>query len=192
MHAHTPQQLTPLPCAQPGSIVLICFANSASSLVHYQRWQNDLNDHIELAPIDVSGYGATAGGSGTEDLCEQLFERLQAYLRRPHALFGHNDGAHLAFEIAKRMQHVSPRLTRHLFVSMCDSPATSPCQTAHNLQVPVTALYPPGSLKRILGWRDYICRELELIELPSTQLDDPKLQQRLMQIINTHLGLLSL
>ncbi len=192
MYAQPQQQLTSRHPVQPGSMVLICFASDASGLMHYHRWQHALNDHIELVPIDVSDYRPAMGDSGAQHRCEQLFERLQVYLRRPHALFGQNNGARVAFEIAKRMQLTRPGLTRHLFVSMSDNPAAAPCHTGHGLQVPVTALYPPGRLNTILGWQGSTCRELELIELPDTDLGSPILQQRLTQIINTHLGLLSL
>lgn len=42
----------------------------------------------------------------------------------------------------------------------------------------------------MLGWHSLARRALELIELPASPVDSSLLNQRLVRIFNTHLGLL--
>ncbi|CAK9891930.1 MULTISPECIES: thioesterase domain-containing protein [Pseudomonas] len=196
MHAPTLQRRTVPGSAQPPQIRLICLACSQDHLSQYRAWSVALNDHIELVTVNVLAYGELTTSQPPYNNCAlvaSLVERLQVYLRKPHALFGQGAGAQLALALANHTEQLHPGQTRHLFVSTCDSPqATTGDESVAALKVPVTALYPSGYLPRMLGWHDFSSREIELIELPEEPGDDPMRNQRLIQIINTHLGLLSL
>ncbi|WP_416421808.1 alpha/beta fold hydrolase [Pseudomonas sp. App30] len=65
----------------------------------------------------------------------------------------------------------------------------------HSLQVPLTALYgsedPLEPMANMLPWQGFTAREFELIELPGDHFFVHSQRQRLLHIINTHLGLLS-
>jgi len=195
VHAPTLQRRTVSGSAQPPQIRLICLACSQDHLSQYRAWSVALNDHIELVTVNVLAYGDPIRSlplHGNPTLIDSLIERLQVYLRKPHALFGQGAGAQLALALARHTEQLHPGQTRHLFVATSDSPQADPAEAAAGLSVPVTALYPSGSLPRMLGWHDHSGREIELIELPDAAGDAPQLNQRLIQIINTHLGLLSL
>ncbi|QBF24550.1 hypothetical protein EXN22_02205 [Pseudomonas tructae] len=181
--------------AQPPRIRLICLACSQDHLSQYRAWSAELNDQIELVTVNVLAYGSLNVAQPLQDHCTlvaSLVERLQVYLGKPHALFGQGPGAQLALTLARHTEHLHPGQTRHLFVSNCDSPLTPPDDAPGRLNVPVTALYRSGQLPRMLGWHAFSAREIELIELPDEPVDGPQRNQRLIQIINTHLGLLSL
>ncbi|AJO75868.1 MULTISPECIES: thioesterase II family protein [Pseudomonas] len=74
-----------------------------------------------------------------------------------------------------------------LFESWCD-------QSSGNLDIPLTALYgsedalAPAS--NMANWREFTRREFELIEVAGNHFFIKSQRQRLLQIVNTHLGLL--
>lgn len=64
-----------------------------------------------------------------------------------------------------------------------------------SLEVPLTALYGSEDLltpvSRMVNWREFTRREFELIEVAGNHFFIKSQRQRLLQVINTHLGLLS-
>lgn len=187
MHEHTPQARAP---AQPPGIRLICLASKRQQLIQYRTWSRALSDPIELVAVDISATAHADGPYAPQSLpmlARTLASRLQPFLAHPHALFAQDEATHLALALAYLAQRSNPGQTRRLFVSSCDSPeATEGVQTEH-LQVPVTAFYPPDMLAAMLGWQRLAHRELELVELPAQSWPG---DQRLINILNAHLGLL--
>lgn len=182
------------PDQSPG-IRLICLACSQQDLQQYRAWSRVLSDNVELLIIEVQPAARSAQGevllTPSTDV-HALAKRLHVSLSRPHAVFGQHQGAQLAFELTILAEATYPDQTRHLFVSSCDSPHTPTLgPQLIGIKVPTTVLYPPGALKNLLGWHGFIRRELELIELPDAQADPHLLDQRLVRIFNSHLGLLS-
>lgn len=189
MHVQTRQEITP---DQPSRIRLICLASTRQQLAQYRTWARTLSDPIELVAVDVPSIAdleQSAALPVAGRLTQALREQLQPYLGQPHALFAQGLGAHIALALIQQVQVACPGQTRHLFVSSCDSPQFS--TTNLPLHVPMTVLYPPGSLAAMLGWHSLVRRELELIELPMPSVDASLLNQRLVRIFNSHLGLLS-
>jgi len=187
VHVQTRQDTMP---DQPPRIRLICLANTRQQLAQYRTWATTLSDPIELVAVDVpsiADFEQSLPISGR--LTQALVEQLQPYLMQPHAVFAQGQGAHIALALIQQVQGACPGLTRHLFVSSCDSPQFS--TTYLPLHIPMTVLYPPGSLAAMLGWHSLVRRELELIELPVQAVDTSLLNQRLVRIFNAHLGLLS-
>ncbi|MDD0977359.1 thioesterase [Pseudomonas fontis] len=166
-----------------GKIRLICFASTPGDQVQFRRWATQLDDHIELLAVDTP---VSALMTQAEAL-QALIERLSIYLNVPHALFAQGASGPVAYQVARAAERRFPGQTQHLFVSNCNAPAPSDAP----LNVALTALYPAGALPEFRCWRDFSHRELELIEVPEPLPGDPH-GQRLVQIINTHLGLLSL
>nr|WP_178117946.1 alpha/beta fold hydrolase [Pseudomonas sp. R5(2019)] len=68
-------------------------------------------------------------------------------------------------------------------------------QIGESLNIPVTALYgsddPLDSVASMMNWREFTRREFELIEVRGDHFFVTTQRKRLLQIINTHLGLLS-
>lgn len=62
------------------------------------------------------------------------------------------------------------------------------------LDVPLTAFYgsedPLATANLMLNWREFTGREFELIEVAGNHFFIKSQRQRLLQVINTHLGLL--
>jgi len=194
VHAQNYQEATDGDSGQLARIRLICLACSQENLERYRSWTTGLNDHIELVAVDVQREAECVPGTLLQpptELAHALASRLQVFLDKPHALFGHDLGAHMAFQVAQVAEGLYPDQTRRLFVSSCDSPdAPPPGLFEAGLKTPVTALYPPGALTRMLGWHAFARRELELIELPEHAEDASHQDLRLIRIFNTHLGLL--
>lgn len=183
MHEHTPQAATAVPLP---SIRLICLASDRQQLVQYRTWSHALSDPIELVAVDISAAGLDAPQS-FPSLARTLAGRLQPFLAQPHAVFAQDAAVHLALALTYLTQRSAPGQTRRLFVSSCDSPAATEGGQTERLQVPVTAFYPPGTLAAMLGWQRLARRELELVELAAHSRPG---EQRLVSILNTHLGLL--
>lgn len=63
-----------------------------------------------------------------------------------------------------------------------------------SLNIPLTALYgsddTTDTAASMMGWRDFTCREFELIEVSGAHDFVTSQRTRMLQIINTHLGLL--
>lgn len=179
---------------QPPRTRLICLACSQEHLEQYRAWSHALSDHIELVAVDVRRHAECSPCNplqGPSALARTVAKYLHPYLEGPHALFGQRLGAHMAFELAQLAEREYPEQTRHLFVSSCDSPRVAkPAASENAIRIPVTVLYPPGTLPEMLGWHAFVRRELELIELPEHSVDKSYQDQRLVRIFNTHLGLL--
>ena len=187
MHEHTPQARPP---AQLPSIRLVCLASNRQQLIQYRSWSRALRDPIELVAVDISATEHADGLDAPQPhtlLARTLASRLQPFLAHPHAVFAQDEAAHLALALTYLAQRSNPGQTRRLFVSSCDSPEAAEGGLTEHLQVPVTAFYPPDTLAAMLGWQRLARRELELVELPAhSQPGD----QRLLSILNAHLGLL--
>ena len=178
------------PDPAPG-IRLICLACNPQDLQQYRTWSRVLSDNIELLIIETRPAAPSQGAAPSTDV-HALAKRLHVCLSTPHALFGQEQGAQLAFELTILAEAAYPGQTRHLFVSSCDSPRIPIHATQSiGIKVPTTVLYPPGALANLLGWHGFLRRELELIELPDARTDPHLLDQRLVRIFNSHLGLLS-
>ncbi len=67
--------------------------------------------------------------------------------------------------------------------------------SSRSLHIPMTAFYgsddPLAPLESMINWREFTHREFELIEMSGNHFFITTQRHRLLQIINTHLGLLS-
>jgi len=250
VHVHDNKWLMVINSGQPVKTRLICFPYAGGDPEQFRSWSAGLSDHIELITLRLPGHGSRLNETAYDQwtpLLEDMFAVLSPYLSEPHAFFGHNFGARLAYEIAKLTQARQPGQTRHLFVSGCRSPdSQQPRPYLHTLSgpdfrqallnlglatvemlqseilmrafepvmrndlklaelwsdhldigldVPLTALYgsddPLDTAASMMNWRDFTRREFELIEVAGDHFFVKTQRMRLLQIINTHLGLLS-
>jgi len=90
-------------------------------------------------------------------------------------------------EAGKRLYEVLLRSDLKLSESWYD-------ESNDTLDVPLTALYgsedPLAPVNAMVNWREFTRREFELIEVAGNHFFIKSQRQRLLQIINTHLGLL--
>ncbi|MFW0758681.1 thioesterase II family protein [Pseudomonas sp. H11T01] len=206
MYTQNSKWLTVLNADQPTDIRLICFAQEGAGPDPFCSWAGGLNDHIELLIYTLPGHGKRQDETPYSEwspLLADSFTALKSYLSEPHALFGHGLGAILAYELARLSEAQHPGQTRHLFISGCRSPDSQPVSSLlhsllssnRSLSVPLTAIYgsedPLAPAESMVNWREFTRREFELIEVTGNHLFITPARQRLLQIVNTHLGLLS-
>lgn len=102
-------------------VLLFCLPYAGGSAMRvYGRWQRELPDGVEVVPVELAGRGArivetplTGVDAITADVLPTVLDRID----RPYALFGHSLGALVAFELARRLEHLHGRPATHLFVS---------------------------------------------------------------------------
>lgn len=110
--------------------LLFCLPYAGGSAMRvYGRWHRDLPDNIEVVPVEFPGRGAriaeaplTTVDAIALDVLGPLLDRID----RPYALFGHSLGATVAFELARRLEHLHGRPATHLFVSGHRAPQLPP------------------------------------------------------------------
>lgn len=104
---------------------LFCLPYAGGSSVTFMDWHHWLPADIELVCIDPPGRGARIGDRPifeVPQLVDQLVDEIQSWLDRPFGLFGHSNGALVAFELARRLQTLgcSPEI---VFASAKAAPA---------------------------------------------------------------------
>ncbi|MGG4267116.1 thioesterase II family protein [Peribacillus simplex] len=108
---------------------LICFAYAGGSSVIYQSWVSDID--FEVVPFDIPGRGTRMNEplyTDINDLIENLLtELVESVIHKNDELFlfGYSMGALIAFEVAKRLEQISPKQVKHVFVAAKGSPCTT-------------------------------------------------------------------
>ena len=104
---------------------LICFPFAGGSASFFHSWQALLADQIELIAIELPGRASRISEAfinNGEELLDQLEKLDELYKDKPFAFFGHSMGAHIAFELARRLEKNKLTLPVHLFVSGRQAP----------------------------------------------------------------------
>ena len=86
---------------------LFCLPYAGGSSATYLSWPQRLPQQLELVCIDPPGRGARIGEAPVSELPQlvrQLAGELRGWLDRPFGLFGHSNGALVAFELARNLQ----------------------------------------------------------------------------------------
>lgn len=89
----------------PMRLFCLPYAGGAASL--FRDWPGRLRTPVEVVAVEPPGRGARFGEPALGDahrLADALAEALLPWLDRPFALFGHSNGALMAFEIAHRLR----------------------------------------------------------------------------------------
>jgi medium-chain acyl-[acyl-carrier-protein] hydrolase len=88
---------------------LFCLPYAGGSSTTYLNWAHELDLRVELVCVDLPGRGRRFDEvpiDRLDRLVEQLCGELLPWLDRPFCLFGHSNGALVAFELARRLQQV--------------------------------------------------------------------------------------
>jgi surfactin synthase thioesterase subunit len=105
---------------------LFCLPYAGGSAARiYRAWMRDLPDWLDVCPLELPGRGlrATEGlHSSIEPLLNDLLRVVLPASTMPYALFGHSLGGLLAFELARRLEHVHGHPPAHLMVSGYEAP----------------------------------------------------------------------
>jgi len=96
------------PLPRPLAVLrLFCLPYAGGSSATYLPWAQLLDARIELVMIDPPGRSRRlleTPFSRVDDLVDALAPEMLALLDRPYALFGHSNGALVAFELARRLR----------------------------------------------------------------------------------------
>ena len=168
----------PFPAApsspSPSRMRLFCLPYAGGSAAMFRRWPAHLHPDIELVCIDPPGRGrrfAEAPLSDAAALAGQLAEELAPWLDRPFALFGHSNGALVAFELARRL-HDRQRTPLAFIASAKNAPSLLAESSLHTL--PATAL-----LEAIRG----------LGGAPAGFFDSPELVELMLPVLRADIAL---
>ncbi|SCL14695.1 Surfactin synthase thioesterase subunit [Micromonospora nigra] len=148
--------------------LLFCLPYAGGSAMRiYGRWQRQLPEHVEVVPVEIPGRGsriAEAPLTSVDAIALEVVGTLLDRIDRPYALFGHSLGALVAFELARRLEHLHGRPATHLMVSGHRAPQLPP---------PVAGQYDytlPDSefkerLRELAGTPEEVLANEELLEL---------------------------
>ncbi|WP_405775347.1 thioesterase II family protein [Streptomyces sp. NBC_00859] len=104
-----------------------CFPHAGGNPRSFQSWQPALAGAAEVAGLCPPGRGRRyrePAVTEVTELADRVAQEIAATADRPFILFGHSLGAVLAFEVARRIGHLSD--FRHLVASGCSAPALLP------------------------------------------------------------------
>lgn len=107
----------------PMRLFCLPYAGGAASL--FQQWPSRLRAQVEVVAVEPPGRGARFGEPAFVDahrLADALADALMPWLDRPFAIFGHSNGALMAFEIAHRLRDRG-HLPALFFASAKNAPA---------------------------------------------------------------------
>ncbi|MBR1001966.1 MULTISPECIES: thioesterase II family protein [Bradyrhizobium] len=144
---------------------LICLPYAGGGASIYAAWQARLPDFIKVRAVQLPGRESRISEPACRDLDllqNFIFESVQSCLDQPYVLFGHSNGALLAFELASRVRGRQFNPPLGLIVSASRSPqAKRPLRKVNNL--------PHGEfiaeLKRIGGTPAEVLANPELMAL---------------------------
>lgn len=104
---------------------LFCLPYAGGSARVFDGWRRHLPDHVELCPLELPGRGLRSYEKPVGALGALMTDLLDAVLPcagEPLAIFGHEYGAFLGFELAHRLEHYYRVRARHLFVAAMRAP----------------------------------------------------------------------
>lgn len=118
-----------LPCPRPTARRrLFCFPPAGGAASIFSSWAAALPADVELVAIELPGRGARAAAvplCRVSDMVEAILGALAEYADKPFAMFGHDLGALLLFEVTRSLQRSCRPLPQHLFVSAAMAPKDS-------------------------------------------------------------------
>ncbi|MER7195755.1 thioesterase II family protein [Streptomyces flaveolus] len=150
---------------------LVCFPHAGGSASYYFPVSRALSPQIDVLAIQYPGRQDRRTEPCVPDLrqlAELIVQRLDPWLDRPLALFGHSMGATLAFEVAVRMQRRGTT-PLSLFASGRRAPSRHRTETVHLLDDEGLI----ANIKRLSGTATQFLEDEELLRmvLPSIRSD---------------------
>ncbi|MCX7748495.1 MAG: thioesterase domain-containing protein [Clostridia bacterium] len=102
-------------------IKLFCFPYAGGSAAIYSRWRSQLDNRIELVPVELAGRGKRIKENFYEnipDAIEDIYGKIVPLAKEyEFAFFGHSMGSVIVYELCKRMIDHGLRQPIHVFVS---------------------------------------------------------------------------
>jgi surfactin synthase thioesterase subunit len=102
-------------------------AGGGASIFH--GWQNQLQDDVEVCPIQLPGKENRLKEQPFNDLetcVDTLYEVLSPELDRPYLFYGHSIGGLIAYRLTLKLNQTHDRKPHHLFVGAYPSPNIQP------------------------------------------------------------------
>ncbi|MBB4637945.1 thioesterase II family protein [Longimicrobium terrae] len=144
---------------------LFCLAHAGGGASAFRGWADALPAEVEVCPVQLPGRENRIGEPAItrmEPLIDALLPAVAPYLDLPFALFGHSNGALIAFELARRLRAEGRPGPVHLFASGRRAPDRSSGRepTSHLPDAEFLA-----DLHRLGGLPDALLQHQELISL---------------------------
>jgi surfactin synthase thioesterase subunit len=114
------------PAREAKTLRLFCLPYAAGSARVFRDWHRDLPGFVELCPLELPGHGRRSREEPIGELgpvIDDLLGQVLGKTDRPFAIFGHDYGALLGFELAHRLEHGHGIEPAHLFVAAMRAPA---------------------------------------------------------------------
>jgi len=163
-------QWVTIPQPNPKAAVrLVCVPYVGTGAEVFRRWPNSLHTAIEICAIQLPGRGARireAPFTSMPELIEALAVALGPFLDRPFAIFGHDLGALIGFELTRRLRKNSEPQPKHLFVGGRRAP-----------QTPIN-----GPPRYNLPEPEFIAALREMNGIPEEVLEHPELLQLMLPL----------
>jgi medium-chain acyl-[acyl-carrier-protein] hydrolase len=155
-----------LPRPNPGArLRLFCFPYAGGGASVFTAWPEGLPDEVEVCAVQPPGREGRLSEAPFTDvhaLVEALHPALRPHLDRPFALFGHSNGAVMAFELARALRRAGGPMPVRLIASGRPAPQL-PLE-----EPPVHALPDEAftrEIRRFSGTPDAVLENAELMEL---------------------------
>ncbi len=116
------------PTVEPNSSALMrlfCFPYAGGSITVFRNWAKYLPSSIEICPIQLPGRGARFLEPSFQQitpLLSVICKKIEPFLDKPFAFFGHSLGGLIAYELAHRVRSKYSKQPIHLMVSACPAP----------------------------------------------------------------------
>ena len=114
------------PRPRPASALrLFCFPYSGASPHVFYPWLDEFPDEIEIAPIQLPGYGARVYEPPRDDLpalISSLCRALVPHISGPFAFFGHSLGALVCYEVARELRRSGHPVPCRIFAAGRQAP----------------------------------------------------------------------
>jgi surfactin synthase thioesterase subunit/acyl carrier protein len=98
-----------IPKKHPSAMFRIfCFHDAGGDSTLFSGWEDLMGDTFEVVALELPGRGQNSEEEmplSSEDLVEQIKEKLRPYLDKPYLFFGHSMGGLLAFETARALRY---------------------------------------------------------------------------------------
>ena len=149
---------------------LFCFPFAGGSASVFAPWGRHMPPEVELVAVQLPGRESRLGETPYSDmvaLTQTLGTELAPFMDRPFALFGHSNGALMAFELARLLRRTGRRMPEHLWAS------GRPAPQLQLTDPPLHALPEPEfleGLRRFNGTPEEVLRNPEIMELIAPML----------------------
>jgi surfactin synthase thioesterase subunit len=123
------------PAPRPrADLVLVCFSYCGGGTVPFRPWVRAIPDNVDLALVCLPGRESRAPEplvQSWDALMREALISLRSVVRRPYVVFGHSQGAWVAFEATVHMEQTGEPAPQALVVSASRAPSQAEQVRAH-------------------------------------------------------------